>query len=644
LIFIIEIIYQFRVTIKDSLIDGAGKGAFLKFMGAKELPPFRKRGAKYLEQDRWFRSPNTPLTPLVAAHPGGYFVTVKIDGENLQFHNYTGRVLPQTLVAAVPRPELELTQFLKIHFANPEDPYLERELDDMKDSSGGTGRVGLFGIHSVDDYVTATDRTFTTYGDTWELVQLALYGPFLPSDRKEYNHYELKTFIFSNEPGEWGFEIDQKRPDGRIQIADITDDKTGMPHSVARENIAMYINETADDDTLLQTVTPWNHLETGQLFYYFDHRGEMKRGQEIELLVSYEDFYDEVRERKGYGKRIKNGEVLSDAHFPTFLCRSFDERDKMHEMFDDLDEPIYLDELFDECKTRYWGHLLEVVNDYLCVLCTTTHESKQLPRLPYAQQVVAFRRLEWLVSLFVKTYDRLHCESNMCNANPKMLRWSWWSKLLSLIDGCNQNMIDSNGIDVAGRLRKELIEEHCYSLRRRLRYPYAEGLWCDVANELVRHFCFIVTRHGEESNATLFSHLASKALEASHDIPRIGLEKLSFNRQASMYFGVDICDQSQNKRMFVMSRRAKPNKTTRVLVDVGSVSASNINIDIDVTWYRSEQILFLVRIFREEFAPKSPEKDLQDLCVRMGLETEVLKTSLPLYEYSNKEWTESRSR
>lgn len=619
------------------MIQGAGKGAFLKFVGALELPPFRKRGAKYLREDRLFRPPNT-MEPLVAAHPHGYFVTVKICGENLHtpFNNYQGGLLSSSLIAAVPRPMLGLTQFMKIRFANPEDPYLEKEIEAMQ-NDGDSNRVGLLGIHSLDDYVRAPDRTFSSYSGPWELIQLALYGPFQPSDRKEFNHYELKTFIFSNEPGEWGFEIDQKRPDGRIQIADITDDKTGMPHSVARANIAMYINETAGDPTLNRTVQPWNHEETGQLFYYFDS-AELKRGQEIELLVSYEDHYDDIRERKGYGARIKSGEVLSDDHFPTFLLRNFDERDKVHEVFQELKEPIFLHELLSECTGRYWAHLVQVANSFICELLP--HGSTQTLHIPYAQQIVALRRLEWLSTLFVKTYERLQCESHECNANTMPMRWSWWSKLLSWIDGCNQRLDDSRGVDVSVRLRNELIEEHCYALRSRLAYPFGEGAWCDVANELVRSFCVEVTRRREEGDSVLFRCFAMKALEASQAIPHIGLDKLSFSRKAQTHFGVDIVERSGDEESkFIMARLTRQHATIQVLVGIDTVSTQHVDFD----WYRSGQILYLVRIFREEFAPNAPEKDLLDLCRRMGVGSEVLNNSLPRYDYVNSVWRRVQS-
>ncbi len=590
----------------------------------------------YLRESRLFPPPDA-MEPLVAAHPDGFFVTVKLCGENLHapFNcEPTELVLPSSLVAAVTEPGSGMLKFMKVRFANPVDPYFEKEIEAMQNK--GSGRVGLLGVHSLEDYVEAPHRTFQSCRGRWELIQLALYGPFQASDRKEFNHYELKTFIFSNEPGEWGFEIDQKRPDGRVQLADITDDTTGMPHAIARKNIAMYINETAGDPALQRTVIAWNHKETGQIYYYLDISNPLRRGQEIELLVSYDDHYDDIRERKGYGAAIKSGKVQSDDHFPTFLLRNFDERDKMHEIFQELDAPILLYELSD-CMTRYWGRLVDVVNTFLSDLETPGSTPIEIP---YAQQIVALRRLEWLSSLFLKTRERLQWQSHypfllqQCDANSNLMNWPWWSKLLSLIHDCNQKFLDARGVDLNVRLRNELIEEQCYALRNRLIRPFDEGSWCDVANDLVHYFCIEVVRHCGKGDSILFGSIAAKALEASKAISNIDINKLSFSSRAGKQLGVDILQGSEGSKFVVAITGG--DGTTDMLVAIDTSAHSRIDIDVD--WYRSEQILLLARIFRAEFAPNAPEKDLINLCIQMGVGLGVLKTSTPFYDFSNKAW------
>jgi hypothetical protein len=59
------------------------------------------------------------------------------------------------------------------------------------------------------------------------------------SDRKPEDLFVIKSFIFSNVPGEWSFGA-LEMLHGMQQIIDITDDTTGTPTSTARKEIPMY--------------------------------------------------------------------------------------------------------------------------------------------------------------------------------------------------------------------------------------------------------------------------------------------------------------------------------------------------------------------------------------------------------------------
>lgn len=601
------------------------------------LPPFRQRGAMYLKETRPFTKSET-TEALLAIHPNGFFVNVKVTGDSLHSPYNCERLLPTYLVAAVPEATRAMKE-MKIKFANPEDPYFDKEIEAMQNTSDS---VGFLGIHSLRDYVDAPDLNFKSNRGRWELIQLALYGPFQAADRKELNHYELKTFIFSNEPGEWGFEIDQKRPDGRVEVADITDDFTGMPHSVARENIAMYINETAGDLKLQQTVIAWDHKKTGRIHYYLDVSKAMKKEEEIELLVSYDDHYDEIRQRKGYGASIKSGLVKSDDHFPTLLLRNFAERHKMQEMFEDLNKPIRLYEL-SNTMTTYWDRLVDVANNLLSDL--EAAGTRQII-VPYVQQIVALRRLEWLSSSFLaKTRTRLQllplyrvCFLTQCDADIQTMKWPWWSKLLNLIHVRNDKLLDARGVDLVVKLKNELAEEHCYALRHTLIHPFDETLWCPMANELVLSFCKEIVCHSWRGNSVLFEFIAKKALEASEAIFNLDLEKLSFNARAGERFGV-AREQGKLGSKFVIARKGTDDETN-VLVAIDSLvdSTSACSIEVDKHWYRSKQIFPLARMFRDKFAPEAPAEDLENLCRSMGLAIGDLYTRIPKYEFKNGKW------
>lgn len=49
----------------------------------------------------------------------------------------------------------------------------------------------------------------------------------------------MKSFIFSQVPSEWDFSTDEKLH-GMLQIIDITEDNTGEPHKLARNELPMY--------------------------------------------------------------------------------------------------------------------------------------------------------------------------------------------------------------------------------------------------------------------------------------------------------------------------------------------------------------------------------------------------------------------
>ena len=75
-------------------------------------------------------------------------------------------------------------------------------------------------------------------------------------------------------------------------MSDITDDTTGTPHEIARQNISMYVNETGGDPKLKQTVFS-GQVSNRQVNYYFKTEKPMKKGETIELLISYLNTYNE---------------------------------------------------------------------------------------------------------------------------------------------------------------------------------------------------------------------------------------------------------------------------------------------------------------------------------------------------------------
>lgn len=57
-------------------------------------------------------------------------------------------------------------------------------------------------------------------------------------DRKTLQEFNLKDFLFDAGPAEWNFDAKEELK-GCPQMIDITDDCTGTPHRVAKDNIPM---------------------------------------------------------------------------------------------------------------------------------------------------------------------------------------------------------------------------------------------------------------------------------------------------------------------------------------------------------------------------------------------------------------------
>jgi hypothetical protein len=98
-----------------------------------------------------------------------------------------------------------------------------------------------------------------------------------------------------------------------------------------------------------------------------------------------------IRERKGYGERNKKGDILGDDHFPTFLERNFVERYDMVEVIYEVNDAMDLYQL---------SEFLEGIREKLAKIMDTfiseLQSSSEGVHIPYAQQMIALRRLNWL--------------------------------------------------------------------------------------------------------------------------------------------------------------------------------------------------------------------------------------------------------
>jgi hypothetical protein len=130
-------------------------------------------------------------------------------------------------------------------------------------------------------------------------VDLGVYAPLRPQDRLDESVFLLKNFIHNWEPEGWCFDQAARHEVKASHVFDITDNWTGDLHSLASQNVMVYVNET--DGKSVPTVYA-AHDPAGAVHYLMGH-GEKKHGkfriplngEEIELKIDYGEKYEKVR-------------------------------------------------------------------------------------------------------------------------------------------------------------------------------------------------------------------------------------------------------------------------------------------------------------------------------------------------------------
>ena len=166
-----DVIYNFSVEAKTSTIPHAGNGAFLTFLGARELKPsIKKRNESYLRKRENIVSchlseeANLLYEPLTCRFENDRMASVSLKGEHLHTpHNCW------YLVADSVDPETgsAIPDFNR--------HYTVEELDGMDNQAN---RIGRLKVNKVSDYIPAPNRTFSSLHKSCGLIDLARYGPY----------------------------------------------------------------------------------------------------------------------------------------------------------------------------------------------------------------------------------------------------------------------------------------------------------------------------------------------------------------------------------------------------------------------------------------------------------------------------------
>jgi hypothetical protein len=165
-----------------------------------------------------------------------------------------------------------------------------------------------------------------------------------------------------------------------MQMVDITDDATGEVHALARTHTPIYVNEVGHNPKLYSNVLILEKNDRSVYYYIaIDQKHAMKKGDTVELLVDYGDAYEEVRERKGYGR---------DKTFDP-IQRNLGEREDLENDIRTLTvyEMFHLVEFLTE-------HIFDPINKSIERYCTV--EGNEISDLPREKDLIAMRRLHWL--------------------------------------------------------------------------------------------------------------------------------------------------------------------------------------------------------------------------------------------------------
>jgi hypothetical protein len=391
-------------------------------------------------------------------------------------------------------------------------------------------------------------------------ADLGRYGPFRKIDRKPNLHFDIKTFLFGHKPSEWCFGVNEKLFGQEEQLVDITDDCTGNTHDIARVNIPMYVNEVGHNKKLVHNVESRDD-EDRSVHYYINIVEPMKQGQSVELLTDYFDTYEDVRERKGYGKKNLTIGLKSDEHLFARMERNCGVRqhleDELLSLAAKLQEEHPKGRADDNHKPKSLNiqrmyELMEFIEECIRVplVAQTDHflsESETTSDAPSCRQWVALMRLQWLGSFIPKFLDVMEqtIETSVermlptypwrsmlvqCRKWAGDMKWQSFSRFFQLDEG----LTDSCGDNIRDAVCAEIVETICYDLKDEIPRPFDPFLWCPVAQELLsalsRHVAIdkwhtestgASSAHQQELLQKFFfaaSHAAGKIREAAANV------------------------------------------------------------------------------------------------------------------------------
>jgi len=487
-----ETLYDFQVDIKQSTIENAGHGAFLTYLGARVLKKSAAARSTRLLRGHCIENDICTHNPLEAETLSGKKVKVTLAGNNLHYndnniywskkradkfeefhinqnpsHSKSTHGSCRSAVESFTFDENEVK--CKVH---EEVKKLRQKIPD------GNG-IGFLGIHQESDYEPDDDELFCNHPNAFELGR---YGPHRPGDRETNLHFDFKNFIHNFEPSVWSYEVPEPMLKKR-QIIDITDDHTGELHSLAKNHTPIYVNEIGHNPELRSNVLI-RDKDDRSIYYYvcITKECKMKKGDTVELLANYGDHYEQVRERKCYGRANKSEHLGGDEDDGAKLQRNFHEREEVEKDISSL-------EVF------AMFHLVEFLTENVFKPVNESIRSVAHGKLDLRQQrhLIARRRLHWVGEKLTGRVQEVIAHPSVdssseciCSIRESLRQWRFVS-MPTLFNKLNP--------DLAKILLGELSEELLYQTRSCIPNPLDETVWSNIAIDLTRKTTHSIAQH-----------------------------------------------------------------------------------------------------------------------------------------------------
>lgn len=150
-------------------------GLFLTFLGAKELKPSSEQRRVAVDKMRAENENYILFEPLVARRPLDVDLLVNLTGNDLKGHNNVLKLRPPLYASIRWKSTRGPKKTVKVTFTDWTLPYDDDERQGIKSPDDHIGHHGLF---TLDDFIDAPNRTFSSLHPNCGYIAIGRYGPF----------------------------------------------------------------------------------------------------------------------------------------------------------------------------------------------------------------------------------------------------------------------------------------------------------------------------------------------------------------------------------------------------------------------------------------------------------------------------------